>query len=54
MNFKEYQRLLGYYVAKKRAPKRLGKAQSKRSVRAIGEARGQKFIKVYPAEIHHY
>ena len=23
-------------------------------VRAIGEARGQKFIKVYPAEIHHY
>jgi len=54
MNFKEYQRLLGYYVAAKRAPRRLGKAQSKRSVRAIGEARGQKFIKVYPAEIHHY
>lgn len=54
MKSKEYQRLLGYYVAKKRAPKRLGKAQSKRSVRAIGEARGQKWIKVYPVEIHHY
>ena len=54
MKTKEYKRLLGYYVAQKKAPRKISRSQSKRAVRAIGEARGQKFINVYPSEIHHY
>jgi hypothetical protein len=54
MKTKEYKRLLGYYVASKRRPTKVGVTQSKRTVRAIGGARGQKWIEVCPVEIHHY
>ena len=46
MDKQEFARLMGYYVARKRAPQKISRAPSKRTSKHMGT--GQMEIRVFP------